>query len=134
MYAGKCVMKDRPYSFLLVAIMVPIFIGGFSLRIFERHLMEISGRDFDSLVNNLWCIFITMMTVGYGYYTPVSNMGRIIGIISCLWGVFIVSVFVLTLNNLLEFSIGELKSFDILSKLQAKENLQLKAIAVLKSA
>eukprot|EP00349_Pseudokeronopsis_sp_Brazil_P004780 CAMPEP_0202969786 /NCGR_PEP_ID=MMETSP1396-20130829/15658_1 /ASSEMBLY_ACC=CAM_ASM_000872 /TAXON_ID= /ORGANISM="Pseudokeronopsis sp., Strain Brazil" /LENGTH=75 /DNA_ID=CAMNT_0049697743 /DNA_START=85 /DNA_END=312 /DNA_ORIENTATION=+ len=75
-----------------------------------------------------------MMTVGYGDYNPVSNVGRIIGIISCLWGVFIVSIFVLTLTNLLEFSIGELKSFDILSKLKAKETLKLKAIAVLKSA
>jgi len=45
-----------------------------------------------------------MATVGYGDYFPISNFGRIIGILACLWGVFIVSIFVVTLNNLLEFS------------------------------
>lgn len=63
-----------------------------------------------------------MMTIGFGDFYPVSNMGRLVGILSCLWGVFVVSAFVLTLNTLLAFSKGERKSFEILSKLKAKSN------------
>ncbi len=69
-------------------------------------------------------VLITMTTVGYGDFFPISTFGRFIGIIVCLWGVFIVSVSVSTLTILLEFSKQEAKSFDILVKLRAKEDLK----------
>lgn len=75
-----------------------------------------------------------MATVGYGDYFPISNCGRIIGILACLWGVFIVSIFVVTLNNLLEFSKQEGKSYEILCKLAYKDILRAKAVAVILSA
>ena len=75
-----------------------------------------------------------MATVGYGDYFPISNLGRTIGILACLWGVFIVSIFVVTLNNLLEFSKSEEKSYGILQKLNAKEELKMKAVNVILSA
>ena len=75
-----------------------------------------------------------MATVGYGDYFPISNLGRTIGILACLWGVFIVSIFVVTLNGLLEFSKSEDKSYGILCKLKAKEDLRMKAVNVILSA
>lgn len=75
-----------------------------------------------------------MATVGYGDYYPVSNFGRIVGVFVCLWGVFVVSIAVATLNNLLEFSRGEFKAFVILEKLRLKDILKQRAVAVLKSA
>lgn len=75
-----------------------------------------------------------MATVGYGDFFPISNFGRIIGIIACLWGVFIVSIFVVTLNNLLEFSKQEEKSYEILCKLKFKDELRMKAVNVILSA
>lgn len=75
-----------------------------------------------------------MATVGYGDFFPISNCGRIIGILACLWGVFIVSIFVVTLNKVLDLNEGEKKSFEILCKLKAKEELRLKAVDVIFSA
>ena len=48
-----------------------------------------------------------MTTVGYGDYYSCSNMGRMIAVIIMVWGVFVVSMFVHTLTNQLEFSPGE---------------------------
>lgn len=48
-----------------------------------------------------------MTTVGYGDYYPISNFGRVIGVLVCLWGVFVVSISVATINNMLELSKGE---------------------------
>lgn len=75
-----------------------------------------------------------MTTVGFGDYYPISNMGRMVGILACLWGVFIVSIFVVTLNSLLEFNKGEVKSYEILCNLKAKEELKMRAINVILSA
>jgi len=72
--------------------------------------------------------------VGYGDFFPVSTMGRVVGIIVALWGMFLVSFFVVTLTNLLEFTEGELKSFKILTRLALKEDLKKTAVLVLEQA
>lgn len=61
-------------------------------------------------------------------------MGRLVCIIICFWGVFIVSFFVVTLNNLLIFNSNEEKAFNLLLRLFYKGQLKLKAIGVLTSA
>jgi hypothetical protein len=43
-----------------------------------------------------------MTTVGYGDYYAASSLGRFVIFIVCIWGVFIVSMMVITLINTLE--------------------------------
>ena len=76
-------------------------------------------------MNCMWNVLITMTTVGYGDIYPKSVMGRIVGILVCFWGVFIVSFFVVTLNNMLTFSPNEEKSFNLLLRLYYKMELKI---------
>ena len=64
-----------------------------SLQIFEREVDE----NFKNLTTSMWNVIITLTTVGYGDYYPVTNLGRLIGIITAFWGVFFVSLFVVAL-------------------------------------
>lgn len=48
-------------------------------------------------------------------------MGRFVVIIACFWGVFLVSMMVVTLTESSEFTKGESRAYDILSRLKAKE-------------
>lgn len=107
---------------------------GYCLRIFERPLSTASGQDFDLMSNTIWNVLVTMTTVGYGDYYPKTNMGRIIGMIIAFWGVFIVSLFVVSLSNLFEFTPGEDKAFDLNDRLHAKDMLRIEAANVLSSA
>ena len=75
-----------------------------------------------------------MATVGYGEIYPKTVMGRFTGVLICLWGVFIVSFFVVTLNNMLTFTANEEKSFNLLLRLYFKEELKKRAVYVLNSA
>ncbi len=84
---------------------------GYCLRIFERPLAKQSNQDFNLMSNTIWNVLVTMTTVGYGDYFPKTNMGRIIGLIIAFWGVFIVSLFVVSLSNMFEFDSGEQKAF-----------------------
>lgn len=77
---------------------------------------------------------ITMTTVGYGDMSAKTYMGRVISIIIAFWGVLFVSLFVVTLTNLLLFKGGEEKSFYLLKRLQDKDNLKQQAVNVLTSA
>eukprot|EP00347_Sterkiella_histriomuscorum_P011352 403372782 len=134
MFALKCMKNDQPYIFISFSLVIPLIICGYGLRMFERPLMATSMFNFDDLGNCIWCIIITMATVGYGDYFPISNFGRIIGIMACLWGVFITAIMVVTLNNLLEFKRQESKSYEILCKLAYKDMLRANAVSVILSA
>ncbi|CDW88591.1 small-conductance calcium-activated potassium channel protein [Stylonychia lemnae] len=134
MFAVKSLMKAQPYTVLVISLIVSVGQMGYCLRIFERPLSKPSGQDFGLMSNTIWNVLVTMTTVGYGDYFPKTNMGRIIGLIIAFWGVFIVSLFVVSLSNMFEFDGGELKAFTLNERLQAKEDLRVEASNVLSSA
>ena len=73
------------------------------------------------MTNTIWNVIITMTTVGYGDIYPKTTMGRTIGVIVALWGLFLVSIFTVTLSNLFTFTTGESKAFDLSERLRLKE-------------
>lgn len=134
MFSIKSLMKKKPYSVLLTSLICSVALFGFLLRIFERPLSEASGQDFNSINNAFWVTLITMTTVGYGDFFPKSNIGRLIGILIAFWGVAFVSLFVVTLTNLLLFENGEEKSFILLQRLKIKDALKKQAVNVMTAA
>ena len=134
MFSIKSLMKKKPYSVLLSSLILSVALFGFVLRIFERPLSVASGQDFNSINNAFWVTLITMTTVGYGDFFPKSNIGRFIGILIAFWGVAFVSLFVVTLTNLLLFENGEEKSFILLQRLKSKDALKKQAVNVMTAA
>ena len=114
-------------------MVISILFSGFCLWVFERPLKEVSGQDF-SYSNSFWNAVVTMTTVGYGEIYPKTNWGRFIGIIICFWGVLIVSIFVVSLTNLLTLSPAEEKTYTLLVTLKRKEQLKWHATYVLQAA
>jgi hypothetical protein len=84
------------------------------LRVFERPLSEVSEHNFDKFVTAMWNIVVTMTTVGYGDVYPKSYGGRMLGTGICLWGVLLVSLFVVTISEALEFSSPQRNSYLLL--------------------
>ena len=133
-FAIKAIMKQKPYTILNVSMILSTSIFAYQLRIFEAPLSKASSQNFNSISNSMWNVIITMTTVGYGDIYPKTHFGRIIGIIICFWGVFIVSFFVVTLNNMLTFTTNEEKAFNLLLRLYYKAELKVCAASVLSSA
>lgn len=134
MFSIKSLMKKKPYSVLICSLVLSVALFGFVLRIFERPLSVASGQDFNSINNAFWVTLITMTTVGYGDFFPKSNIGRFVGILIAFWGVAFVSLFVVTLTNLLLFQNGEEKSFILLQRLKSKDALKRQAVNVMTAA
>ena len=72
-----------------------------------------------------------MTTVGYGDFFLKSFPSRLIGIICSFYGVYLVSLFVVTLTNFLEFSSSEMTAYGLSERLLVKDSLKLEATRVI---
>ena len=93
-----------------------ILLFGFALRTFERPYTSPTRRfNFNYVWNSFWCVVVTMTTIGYGDIYPQTHFGRLVIIVACIWGVFILSLFVVALNNTIQLSKEESKAFEQIS-------------------
>ena len=111
--------------------MLSSFILAYMLRIFERPLSEVSGQNFNYFWTAIWNVFITMTTVGYGDTFPKSYGGRILGTFIWVWGVLLVSLFVVTVTEALEFENSEKNSYMLIQRLKYRESLREAAAKVI---
>ena len=119
-FAMKAIMKNSSWLILMTTMPVTLISFSYQLRLFERHV----NPSFENITTSMWCMTITMLTVGYGDVYPKSHMGRLIGIVIAVWGAFYVSLFVVALNNILNFDSPQQKSYMLLTRVLAKEDLK----------
>jgi len=136
-FAIKCELKKRTYTMLTIMMLFSLTILSFALRTFEYGVKDPSNttslkgdNDLQSLLSCFWLIIITMTTVGYGDIFPKSHLGRFIGVVACIIGMLIVSLMVVSLAVIVEFTNEEKKAYSLIKKLQADDNVYNKAIRV----
>ena len=110
-------MKEDPIKVVLYAFLFSLTQLSISLQLFEREVDE----NFANITTAMWNVIITLTTVGYGDYFPMTNFGRFVGIITAFWGVFFVSLFVVALTNTLELEDAENRAFILLQRLFTRE-------------
>lgn len=132
-FAIKAELKERPYTVVAGVIVISIFVFGTALRNVERPFMHVAPvHDWDYIWNGMWCIIITMTTVGYGDFFATTHFGRFISVIACFWGTFLISLMVLSLTISSEFTPQESKSFNKIKKDEAEEEVKIKAANAIK--
>ena len=98
-----------------------IVVLTFTLRIFERPYhnslyvengdWEKGDRSFDHIFNSLWCVVITLTTVGYGDFKPGTTYGKLIVMVASIWGTFLISLMIISLQQVLDMSLPQKKAF-----------------------
>jgi len=134
MFAVKSLMKQAPMSFISAALILTMLLFGYQLKVFEGPLSAVSKQNFNLFSNSVWNVIITLTTTGFGDIYPKSLLGRLSTMIVCFWGTFMVSFFVVTVNNMLTFTSSEEKSYNLLRRLHFKEELKRYAVNVLSCA
>lgn len=104
-FAIKCLLKTQHIKLVMLFFCAGVVIFGFMLRIFDRPFWVQKGSiEFDSFFVPMWTVFVTMLTIGYGDYYPITFIGKIIVYVGALWGVFICSLIIVCLQGLLDLS------------------------------
>jgi len=69
--------------------------------------------------------------VGYGDIYPETHAGRGVTVIACIWGVFVVSLFVVIINNYIQLSTEEQQAYDqFLQRLDIRDTLSTDAALI----
>ncbi|OMJ91791.1 hypothetical protein SteCoe_5572 [Stentor coeruleus] len=120
LFSVKSILKIQPFYILIPLILISIIIFSVSTRIFERHFaLSNSSQDYSYIWNSAWLVMLTMTTVGYGDFFPRTHIGRFIIVLSCIWGIFIISMMIVTLSNFILFTNEEDRSFEYIKKVKA---------------
>ena len=120
LFAMKCLLKESPYTLLIFNAVFSSLVFGFAVRTLERPYYEdeVGGaitpddagyQDYNFVSNGWWLIVVTMTTVGFGDFFPKTHLGRGVVVLACFYGVFLVSMMVVTLSESSEFTQSEKK-------------------------
>lgn len=82
-----------------------------------------NNGDWEDYAKVYWFVIVTMTTVGYGDSYPYTLPGRAISFLLCIWGVFLVSMMVLTLFETLQLDDEEKMALQVYKKMELKEML-----------
>jgi hypothetical protein len=127
-FTWKSLMKNKPKFLLLIVGVFLIYFFSFSIRVFERGY---NPELYNNFINPIWFIIVTMTTVGYGDITPKTNEGKIIATVSCVIGVFIISLLIITITNFFTMNFHDINSFLILEKAKSNEGREDRAQTVI---
>lgn len=134
----KAELKERPFTMVGILMLFSILIFGYALRNVELGFMQyidpIYFQDWSITWNGFWCIMITIFTVGYGDFYPQTILGRVITVVACLWGTFLISLIVVSLTISVEFTPQEQKAYDEIKKGEFRDELKRKALIFIQYA
>ena len=130
MYAVKSIMVNNSELLVVFSTSISMIMFSYQLRLFERAI----NPTFFHITTAMWNIFITMSTVGYGDTFAKSHLGRLIEVVCGFWGVFLLSLFILSLMNMLNHNSSEKKAYNLLQRLLYKDDMKRQAVNMLSAA
>lgn len=93
-YLAKILKTNMDIVVLTILASLIIIFGGIGVYLAEHHH---EGANITKLGDALWWAVVTVATVGYGDYYPVTAVGRIIAVFMMLSGI---GIFVLLVGSL----------------------------------
>ena len=131
----KCVLLKYTGYVLFFTTFLFGFVLAYMMKVIEGPVAFVI--DYHRRINNsyldygncFWNVFITMTTVGFGDYYPISLLGRIICMISALFGNVLVSMNINYLQRKTEISSDEQNAFSFIQRMEEREVMQCIAAA-----
>ena len=114
-FCFKCYIVKYPITTVLSTLTVSILVLSYLIWIAEWpfywslndgfHNPENGDFSFQPFLNCVYYTVITMATVGYGDFVPLTNFGKLIAIFNSILGGFIMTLTIVTLSGIFNFSI-----------------------------
>jgi Ion channel len=119
-FVVKCKIRDDPIRILFIVLVSNVFTFSYMLYVAESVTPELFGvnRNFTDFKTCVWCICITLTTVGYGDVTPLFKLGKVIIFLSCIFGLVTSSLFITNVASLLNLPNNQKIAYGLIAKLE----------------
>jgi len=110
-FAFKARMTRFPGQTITYLFLSSTLVLAYVLRIFEMpYYAEIRDREFQGYFSSIWCIVISITTIGYGDTVPYTFLGRILIMIASIWGTFLISLIIAVVADVFSLKKNEQKA------------------------
>jgi Ion channel len=137
-FALKCFIQDSPFVGIGVLFVALSLFSAIVMRIAERPDRLYPGAPTPSalytVADNLWVIFFTTTTVGYGNIYPVTHPGRAICILACIFGNMYLGMLVVAIRQKMDHSDNENLAYAWIYRHYSKENSRKNAVRAIRNA
>ncbi len=117
-------LKSNSFKTLALIFSIIVLTGAYLFKVYENYQQDEKSSDFGNFFNCLWFIAQTNVNLGFGDYVPDTLVGRIIAGIVCMCGVFLKSLFTVSmLMFILVVDENEKKAFAEINLLYKKEEI-----------
>lgn len=126
-FAIRCIFNTHPIKFLIVVVLTLLFGFAYMLKILEGPVWYVEAlvrekmMDYNLLENCLWNVLVTMTTVGYGDFYPITNLGRLVCILMAIFGSILISLMTVITSSKIELTEIEAKVYDFCLRLEARK-------------
>ena len=104
-FAFKCFVRSSPGITVAMILISSVLVLAYSIRVFELpYGVTVGNIIWNAYFDAIWCIIITMTTVGYGDVVPATIFGRLVAITAAIWGTFLISLLILSVGNIFELN------------------------------
>ena len=102
-------MPDRYFIAFIIAADAAEIIGGLFLLIFAfSYILVFLEPNIETMRDGLWYCFAIVTTIGFGDFSAVTPIGRLLSVILGLYGIIVVALITSIIVNFY----GEMKSVD----------------------
>ena len=127
LFSMKAEQKENPFIFLLFVFFTFCISFGLCVRVFELYYWEsqiVFLQNWRFRMNSIWCVFISMTTVGYGDFFPKTHFGRVFIIIACVIGIYFVSMMMIFMTQKSILTESEQKAYKLITRLKTRNQLK----------
>jgi hypothetical protein len=125
-FALKAFQKENPFFILFAIFILTCVCFGFALRTYELYYWETKQniQNWNYHWNAMWCIFVSMTTVGYGDFYAKTHIGRFITIIACSIGIYFVSMMMVFMTQKSVLNENETKAYKLITRLKLRNEIK----------
>lgn len=125
--AAGTALRGRVVTYVTGSSLLLVYVASLAMLDAERDVPDATITTFGDA---LWWAFVTITTVGYGDYAPVTTMGRAIAVGLMIGGIALVGIVTATLASWLVEKVSEGEQRSVQDTAQALESLRQEVAAL----